>query len=396
MITTLIDILIYVAFAFLASSLAKKSENYINENEESPLIWDKNLWLFVIFFTIIGGIRWNTGSDSVSYAITFARGEIDPSNKEILWKSIIQVLHAIGIHWIFGLALYAFIQIFLITETLKPYRKLLVFLPFVFFGGRYWLDTMGAVRQMTVACGFLWSSKFIFERKPLYYAAFIVIGSMIHQSALILVPFYFIPNKLQLENKRWILIIVLFACVAIGQTPAFQGFSGYVEMIAGATNYDDKIEGLTELLTSGQYDEALSFGPMMLTYLLIPLFIIWYGPQLKEEYEDEIPYFNLWYNLAYLYACGYFLVCNISHYFIRPMMYFSLFQMVIATMVLQYLWTRFKEYGIGQLACYLFCVVIFTNTAWDVYKASSSGRILESSTYKISFFHDDQKKWFKL
>lgn len=390
------DILIYVTFAFFASFLAKKSNEYIEINNESPSVWDKYLWRFILFFTIIGGIRWNVGSDCVSYAMTFNHLEIEPSNKEILWKTIIKLIRGLDLHWMFGLALYAFIQIFFITSTIKSYRELLIFLPFVFFGGRYWMDTMGAVRQMTVACGFLWASRFIFERKPLYYTAFIIVGSMIHQSALILVPFYFLPNKMQLENKRWLLIIVFLTCVIIGKTSAFQGIAGYVQIIAHAANYDDKINSLTELLTSGQTDEALSFGPMMLTYLLIPIFIIWYGPLLKEEYSDKIPYFSLWYNLAYIYACGYFLVCNIGHYFIRPMMYFSLFQMVMATMVLHYLWTRFKEEGSNQLACYFFCFVIFTNTAWDVYKASISGRILETSTYKISFFHNDQKKWFKL
>ncbi len=393
---TIFDILIYVAFAFFASSLASKSDEYIRNYDTSPLIWDKYLWWFVAFFTIIGGLRWSVGSDCLSYAVIFDHVTIDPSNKEILWKTIIRMMRSVGLHWAFGLALYAFIQIYFITDVLKPYRKLLIFLPFVFFGGRYWLDTMGAVRQMTVVCGFLWVSRFIYDRKPIYYAAFIIVGSMIHQSALILAPFYFIPNKLHFENKRWLLIAVLLACLIIGKTPAFHGAVGYVQMIARAANYEDKVDSLTELLTSGQNDEALAFGPMMFTYLLIPIFIIWYGPLLKEEYEDKIPYFGLWYNLAYLYACGYFLVCNIGHYFIRPMMYFSLFQMVMATMVLHYLWTRFKEYGIGQLACYFFCFVIFTNTAWDVYKANTSGNILETSTYKISLFHNDQKKWLGL
>lgn len=392
----ILDILIYVVFAFFASYLAKRSDEYIDANDESPLKWDKYLWWFIAFFTIIGGLRWNVGSDCISYAMTFDHLEIDPSNKEILWKTVIRVIRAMGLHWMFGLALYAFIQIFFITATLKPYRMLLIFMPFVFFGGRYWMDTMGAVRQMTVACGFFWASRFILERRLLYYVAFIAVGTMIHQSALLLIPFYFLPNNMRLEGKRWLLIGVLLGCVLVGQSSVHQALAGYVEMIAGATNYDNKIEELNELMTYGQTNEALSFGPMMLTYLLIPIFIIWYGPQLKDKYEDAIPYFNLWYNLAYIYACSYFLVCNISHYLIRPTMYFSLFQMAMATIVLHYLWTRLKEYGIGQVACYLFCIVVFTNTAWDVYKAANSGRVLENSTYKISFFHNDQKQWFRL
>lgn len=393
---TLFDILIYVAFAFFASYLAKKSDEHIEINEESPSRWDKYLCWFIAFFTIIGGLRWNVGSDCVSYAMIFDHLEIDSTGKEPLWNSTIRLLRFLGLHWMFGLALFAFLQIFFITATLKPYRKLLIFLPFVFFGGKYWFDTMGAVRQMTVACAFLWASRFIVDRKPLYYAVFIIIGSMIHQSALILAPFYFLPNKLHIENKRWLLISVLLCCVMIGQNPVYQGAAEYVQTIAEVTNYDDKINNLTDMLTSNQTNEALSFGPMMLTYLLIPIFIIWYGPQLKEEYGDQLPYFNLWYNLAYLYSCSYFLVCNISSYFIRPTLYFGLFQMVMATLVLHFLWTRLKGYGSNRLACYFFCLIIFTNTAWDVYKASNSGKMFETKTYKISLFHNDQKKLFGL
>lgn len=393
---TLFDILIYVAFAFFASYLAKKSDEYIEINEKSPLKWDKYLCWFIAFFTIIGGLRWSVGSDCISYAIIFDHIEIEPTGKEPLWNSTIRLLRFLGLHWMFGLALFAFLQVFFITDTLKPYRKLLIFLPFVFFGGRYWMDTMGAVRQMTVACAFLWASRFIVDRKPLYYAAFIIIGSMIHQSALILAPFYFLPNKLHIENKRGILMIILFCCVIIGQNPAFQGAVDYVQAIAKVTDYEERIDTITKMLMSEQSNETLSFGPMMLSYLLIPIFIIWYGPQLKEEYGDQLPYFNLWFNLAYLYSCGYFLVCNISHLFIRPMLYFSLFQMVMATLALHFLWTRLKEYGSNRWVCYFFCLIIFTNTAWDVYKASKSGYALETTTYKVSLFHNDQKKRFGL
>lgn len=391
----IIDILIYVFFAFFSSSLAKKSENYIGENDLSSDKWDKYLIWFVVFFTIIGGIRWNVGSDSISYAAIFNHADLDfEENREILWKLLVYSFQSLNLHWTFGLAFCAFIQIYFITKTTMPYRCLLVFLPFVLFGGRYWIDCMGAVRQMIVACGFLWASRFIYEKKLLKYILFIAVGAMVHQSAVILLPFYFMPNNLMVTDKRLLLIGIFLACVVIGQAPAFQGIADYVQIIAGASNYDAKIDSLTELLTSGETDESLSFGPMMLSYLLIPICIIWYGSELEEEYCEKIPYFNLWFNFAYLYACGYFLVCNIGHYFIRPVMYFCLFQMVIAAGLLRFLWCDYVNIGRRQIATLFFCVTIAVNTGWDIYKAS--GKTFESSTYKIFLFHKYQRKWFNL
>lgn len=391
---TIIDIFIYVAFAFFASNLAKKSENYISENNLSPTQWDKYLTYFVLFFTVIGGIRWNVGNDSVSYALIFSYKPIDFESNEKLWTWIVYLFQHFGVHWMFGLAFCAFVQIFFITKILQPYRRLLVFVPFVFFGGRYWPDCMNAVRQMIVGCGFLWASKFIYEKKPILYVGAILIGSLIHQSAIILLPFYFIPNKLDITEKRWLLITILLVCVAVGQVAHLAGLSGYVQTIAGATHYDHYGASMGEMLASGYSDEALSFGPMMLSYLLIPMFIIWFGTELKHKYEDRIPYFNLWFNLAFFYACSYFLVCNLGHIFIRPVMYFSLFQMVIAALLLHHLWTEYIKYGIRQIPTYAFCLIIATNTSWDVVK--SSGKVFEPTTYKVAFFHSDQRKWFKL
>lgn len=390
----IIDILIYVAFAFLASSIAKKSENYIEETNIEPIHWDKYLTYFVLFFTIIGGIRWNVGSDSITYSAMFSHLPVKFDSSEKLWDYIVYIIQSSGLHWGFGLAFCAFLQILFITKTLQPYRGILIFLSFVFIGGRYWMDCMGAVRQMIVACIFLWASKYIYEKRILYYIGFVSVCSLIHQSAIILLPFALFPSKIDITDKRFTLIIILFGCFILGQISQFSGLASYVQTIAGATDYDLYGKIMSESLQSGYDKEALKFGPRMLSYLLIPLFIIWFGPELRDKYRDKIPLFSLWFNFSFLYSCFYLLVCNLGHIFIRPFMYFSLFQMVMATLVLQYLWTEYKKFGLRQVATITFCLVIAINTCWNVYNAS--GLPFETSTYKISFFHKDQQRLFNL
>lgn len=390
----ILDILIYVAFAFFASSLAKKSENYIEDNDIAPTHWDKYLTYFVLFFTFICGIRWNVGSDNISYTYIFAYREYPVDYKEPLWRLLVHSIRMLGLHWSFGLATCAFLQFYFITKTLQQYRWLLIFIPFVLFGGRYWMECVGAIRQMMVACGFLWAMKFIYERRLIPYLAFVFVGSLIHQSAVILIVCYFIPIKLDLTDKRWPLILILLGCVILGNVASFTGLANYVQLVAGSMEYDRYGEMMSEMLLSGYDDEALKIGPMMISYILIPIFIIWYGAELKEKYGEVIPYFDLWYNLAFFYACMYFLVCNLGHIFIRPIMYFSPVQMIMATMVLQYLWTEYRRYGIRQSAAIAFCCVIAINSVWNIYKVSS--RSFESVTYKVFIFHKDQLKWFNL
>lgn len=394
------DILIYVAFAFFASWLAKKSWAYVGTNELRERSWDKYLILFMLFFAVIGGIRWDVGNDNVSYALMFD----DPPNfdydKEALWAWFVNFSHSIGLHWSIALGICAFMQIFFIVKALKPYRWILVFLPFLLFGGRYWLDSMNAIRQMLVASAYLWAANFIVNRQfivskqLIYYLIFIFVASLIHQSAILLLPFYFLPLNKSLVDFRYSLIIILILCFLLGLTPAFSWLTQYVEFISDATNYDHYSELITERLQSVRTEEALKFGPMMLTYLLIPIFIIWFGPSLKEKFGHIVPQFNVWYNLAYFYACGYFLVSNISHLFIRPMMYFELFQMVMASILLFYLWGEYKKYNRNFWPLIIYCIVIFTNTSWNVYK--NVGPFRETVTYKIFLFHKSELEIFNL
>jgi len=389
---TIFDILIYVFFAFFSSWLAKKSEENVEYNDISPYKWDKYLKYLIIFFTLIGGLRYNVGADSVSYASMFNQPPHKIPDKEHLWWWFVEMIKSFDIHWVWGMTLCAFIQIFFIVKALKPYRYLLVFVPFLFFGGRYWMDCMNAVRQMIVACAFVWAANYIRDRKILYYAVFIAIATQIHQSAILLSIFYFLPLNKSFTDRRVALLSIFVTCFILGLMPSFTGLSKYISFIAEITNYDAYNDFIIQRLQSSNSEEALAFGPMMLTYLLIPIFIIWYGPKLQEYYGDEIPQFNIWFNLAFLYACLYFLVCNIGNLFIRPVMYLSLFQMIMGAMLLKYLWDNAPYNRLVQRALIIFTLIIATSTSWDIIK--SEGRPYESTTYKIIFFHkDDLSEW---
>lgn len=384
------NIIVYAFFAFVLSYYARKSDSWVEDNELSPACWDKYLTYFVVFYTLICAVRWNVGGDHISYCKIFANGDIVAEEKEKLWNALVRFVHDY-LHWIIGIAICAFLQIFFIVKSLQPYRWLLIWVPFALFGGRYWMDLNGAIRQMIVACGFLWASKFIVERKIWYYLGFVAIGSMIHASAILLVVFYFIPLNRDLTQRRWLLTAILVVCFFLGLTPAFQNLVGYFQLVSDTSGYEYYTQKMSDMLLAGNTSEALSFGPMMLSYLIIPLYLIWLGPELKQWSEGRLPLFNIWFNLAWLYACAYFLICNISHLFIRPLLYFSLFQMVMAALCLAYLCSEWREYGKRQILTYAFCFILALNTAWDVYKATGSQ--WEISTYKTILFNSQLNKF---
>lgn len=384
------DILVYLAFAVSMSWFANQSDLYILSTRRNPVTtWDRNLLYFIAFYTVLAMFRCNVGVDNLSYARVFQDGLIT-SDREYIWTWFVQATKFLN--WTIPMGICAFIQIFFIVKATMKWRWLLIFIPFVLFGGRYFLDMNAAVRQMTVAAVFLWSLRFVYERKPLPFFAIVVLGSFVHQSAVLMAPVYFLPRHFHCENRRMLLLGILIACLIIGQSPFFTNFLNTFTTILDFAEYDRYENIATNLLERESMEDSLSFGPMMITYLLIPVFQIWFGPTLRHEYSGKVRMFDIWYNLSLAYAFLFFLLCNINQLFIRPIMYFSLPQMVMAALMLRTFILQFKDHKRNGLAMVAFCTVIATNTIWQVIKAQNVP--FESSTYKLIFFHPEILKHF--
>lgn len=393
----IVEILIYLFFATVMSWLAslawkheRKKVSLISDSkeilgyEESSSHWNVYLTWFVIFFTVIAGIRWRVGSDSVTYAVMFRDNRIAEGSTEPLFQLMIKLVNRFGFHFSVGLGLMAFIQIYFITKSLERYQYILIFIPFVLFGGRYWGDLMGACRQMMVACIFMWALKFVVERKMIYYFIAIGICYLIHNSSLLLLPIYFIPVRLRILQHRYILLVILLICVIIGQSPSFAALSSYVEEFSMFIGYERTATVLSDSLKSDVLGERLAFGPIMLSFLLISMYIIWYGPVLEEKYETQMPQFYLWYNVSFLYASAYFLVCNLGHIFIRPIQYLELAQMYMASLTLCYFFKERKQYENRTLSIISFTVIVLITLIWGIIKSGGSQN--DIFVYKTFFF----------
>lgn len=376
------NLLVYVFFAWAMSSFARRSAFLVPEGSSRL---DANLWGYVLFFTVVSAIRWRVGVDSVSYIKIFQTGDVRNDSEEYLWDWLVTFVHGNGLHFVVGTAVMAFLQIFLLTKGALPHRQVLVWLPVVLFGSRYYLDLMNGVRQMTAACGFVFLMKYAFERRPVPYVAGVLLLAGFHNSALILLPAYllgYVPwQRLRLHERRWACMAALLACLAVGQTPSFQGLVKYMEPLLVMAGYADLTDFYSTVLEGGGH-EALSFGPTMLSFLLGSMAVIWYGPQLHDRYARRIPMFHLWYFGAVFYSCTYFLVCNASHMMIRPFQYFEMFLALVLALLLHFLR---QEGGRCQIHLYALVLILWMCTAGGIYKASGGGP--ESVIYKTFFGH---------
>lgn len=373
----IIELLIYVFFAWAMYSLAKESILC----HKNSMKFDGYIWCYVLFFTIISAIRWRVGVDSASYIEIFRDGVVRDGSKEYIWDWLVLLIHHWGLHFVIGTAIMAFLQIFFLCKGFQQYKYILIWFPVVLFGGRYYLGLMNGVRQMTVACVYVFLVKYIIERKPLPFLTGVLLLYGIHNSALLLLPTYlltYIPFK-KLPNRRILCLAILLVCFAIGQTPSLQGLFKYVEQILFITGYDNYTDFYSNVL-EGQGEEQLAFGPTMISFLLCSVVLVWYAPELQRTYGKVIPYFNLWYFFAVFYSCGYFLVCNISHMMIRPFQYFELFQAIMLALLLHYFSINKKRY---QVHLYALIFLIWVCTIIGIYKACNTP--IEFTIYKTFF-----------
>lgn len=374
------EILIYVCFAYVMYFFAKKSVEYYPDCDT----FDRYSIYYMVFFTAVTALRYSVGGDYFSYVKILEQGLIveERADQEVLWNTLVTISSSLNLSAVVGLGVCGFLQIYFLVRANLNYKVILVTLPIVMFGSRYYYDMVGAIRQVTAACFFVWFSKFIYERKLLKYLVCVFLASLFHHSAMILAIFYLIPKSFVVADRRTMMLAAFFICFSLGLTPQFASLINSIQSVAVVIGYDGYNSAISDYLT-GERNEALSFGPIMLSFLLIAVILIWYGPYLKERYEDKIPIFNLWYNLSFIFSCAYFLVFNSGHLFIRPVQYLEYFQMIMAALLLydfmiesQYS-AKFKYLLIG------FILIIWTSISWDIIKVDG---VKNSVTYKCVLF----------
>ncbi len=379
------NVLVYIVFACVMYVFARRSADVSPFKSRI----DKYMWCYILFFAIVSGIRFRVGVDCETYAAFFNEGFTrDNTAGQKIERAFYYFANFLANNDIsprFGLGICAFVQIFFMVKGVMPYKYLLPFIPIVMFGGTGYLDYMNAVRQMMAATVFLYATRFIIDRKLLKYIMWILIASLIHQSIIFLLVLYLVPKRIDISRYRWISLAVLGCCFVTGISLSLSDFA---EMIPGLLQFSgyEQYKGVMGLITEKGYEaEVKRFGPMQLSYLLTAAIVILYGPRLRFKYGKSMKYFGLWYLFAVAYGCLFFLLCNTSHIFLRPVLYLLPFQIVIVSLVLFDLFRWGKQCAAMRQIGWLVTAIIWASTTWNVIKNSSEKT--EYTIYKVFWFY---------
>ena len=326
---------------------------HVNKREQESLIqggttlpfYSWEILLSVIVFSVIAGARYHTGYDHAMYLDQYLHlqetGDFSRQNFEYGFEWISKLFAWCNIHYFFYFAFWAILQIGFLYFGLRHHKQLLCWVALGIMLGPYFVSWMNSVRQSVVVCVFVALIPLIRDRKFLIYALIVVLCAFLHKSSLMLLPVFLICfiNIKDKSPSKWFFLGILAVCVLVGSFPFwteyFTNFQWFIEL-TGYSNYgnlDDPNVGGTMRM--------VEWGPLRISVLLSNIAIIWFYPQLKSYFKDDnlLPYYFM---LAFIGICFSNLLMNTTHFILRPVDYFLIFNLIMTSYLLCYLYRSKK------------------------------------------------------
>lgn len=329
--------IVYGIFGFLLflfgynSYLA--SEQYVFKDIE-PSFCERNVFLGLFIFAFFSGIRWNVGVDYQAYLANFLsiqNGRSGIFDKELGFEYFTYLVAVSGFHFSFYFGFLAFIQLFFIYYAYKNERYLYPFIGIIILFGPEYLNLMNGIRQMIAASMFLYSIKFIQQKKILFFLIIILTSSLIHKSSIVLLGFYFIPPINYFKNRLFVCVLFVTTIILGNNSDWIKVFNDFGAVL-DFLDYDNISSKLNRLILDNQ---VRNFGPRRIILILLTVIVIWLSKKMFIYFKGTA--FQICYNFSILGALLFNLLSNTHHIFIRPLNYLTIFFVPTLAYLLVYL-----------------------------------------------------------
>ncbi|WP_047983975.1 EpsG family protein [Ornithinibacillus californiensis] len=228
----------------------------------------------------------------------------------------------------------ALITNILIVTVLYKYSRLIEVSLYVYITGGLFLVSMNGIRQMLAAAIFFTATHFLIKGKFIPYALIVVFASLFHQSALVLLPIYFI-----VRFKAWSRATLLLLVVAVVIVAGFDQFSSLLFSAIEDTQY-------------GGYADFEEGGANLIrvTVGAVPLAIAFLGrDKLRKIFPDSDYIVNM-----SLIGFVFMVIATQNWIFARFSLYFELYQLILISWIVKVF--REKDQKLiyfGIILCYL-------------------------------------------
>lgn len=368
-----------VALWILAKDqLSVQSHNHIVKN----IFWTRQNIISILLFALIYGIKYNVGVDNLTYIRIYENLQnglaIREDTLELGYQFIQKQCVNNGLHYSVFIGLWGALQIGLIYYALRNDKYLLPLVALFIVLGPTWLRWANLMRQAVVECAFVVLIQFIEDKKIWKYMIGMALCVLIHKSAILLIPFYFILQKSVFPKNRVIAVSCVIICTLVGASPVWIKSMEFIEVVLSFLNYQDYADNFVEIMANqSNYRE---WGPARAGIWLLYILAIWFYLTLRRKVNFN-KRFDIYFECFFFGTCLYELFANTSQIMIRPIIYFQSFSVIVVPICLYYLW-KTKH----QTAYYILCVLAFFNTIWWTVKAYIGNGIGEDAPEVYKFF----------
>jgi hypothetical protein len=371
--------LLGLTFCLLGIVAAKRKRLDLKREVLTPF-WTWEVLFALIIVALISGIRWNVGTDYLGYLRFYQdlfRGwELEREGLEIGFVYFSKFFANLKMHFVIYFSLCALFQFLLVFYAFKNERQLYPYLGIiVIFGGQYlmWLNGM---RQALAACIFVFSIKFILKRELIKYLAIIIFAVLFHQSAIILIIFYFIPVHNYFRNE-YISISLIFVSIIVGQNPNWLLANENLSKIIGFVGYDNYAVNLLSIIVDRSKEMAV--GPRRIIMIIQSIFVVLGFYKLyRRTYSKEI---LIYFNMALIGVLHFNLFANAGSLFLRPTYYFSIFMPIVVSYLLYDISRSFSRYRVTS-----FSVLFLASISNLIFAIISDSSNIDSDYTNFKFF----------
>lgn len=252
-------------FCLIFSILAKKLDLLVS-------------FILIAIFCIIAGFRYNVGTDFKTYVyfINLIKDGHDTYMEpgfEILIKFLIgSGFEVQSVFFISSLITLTFFYLFIIKHSKLYTLSVVIFFLFPIF----YLASFNGVRQFIAIGFFLYSLRFILDRKILSYGLFILLGALFHKTILLMLPLYFLLDK-KLNLRKTILVSIFYVSVV-----------SFLPYVGRALGFPEKY--FTDVLvTEGNNYKAFVFPFIFMVFSIF-----------KSKYNAKCNDSNITYNMLFI------------------------------------------------------------------------------------------------
>ncbi|MGG1635366.1 EpsG family protein [Paenibacillus sp. NRS-1760] len=330
---TLILVSITAWMARYFSVAAVKAPIFISPNKFLAFLAASSL-------VIVSGLRQNIGDTSL-YVHSYEIGDFS-------WESILQqrdkgfnilqlLLKQISDDPQILIFFTALATNLLIAGVFFKYARLFELSMYLYITTGAFIVSMNGIRQFLAAAIVFSATKFIFEGSWKRYMALVLLGSVFHQSALVMIPIYFIVRR-----KAWTGMTFALLSLAVLIVAGFNQFSTLLFTAIKDTQY-------------GHYESFQEGGANVIRVIVcsIPVVIAFFG---REKLRKIFPHGDIVVNLS-IVGVVLMIISTQNWIFARLSIYFSLYQLLLFGWIVKLF--REKDQKLVYLAIIAFYFIYF-------------------------------------